>query len=148
MFTLIKIMLIFFIVYIPLPLMACGSKTQTVKKTQSLRKENPDPGNSYLTHQDRLKWKTVLQWCDECDDRAGFVIKSSEGDRGGISIIPLGKDESGRDQYLVDVECYMAMPNSEHIYYKITEDQDSIERRLLVLEACWGRVLIYLNDCE
>lgn len=38
------------------------------------------------------------------------------------------------NEYIVDVQCSMAMQQSEHIYYKVTEHPDTIESRLLPLE--------------
>lgn len=128
MFTLIRIVLIFLIVHLPLPLMACGPETQIVKKPEGLRKENPDPSHTDLTTKDRQKWKSVLNWCDECDERARYT-ESYEGQFGGIFIHPIGGN-----QYIVDIYCQMAAYNGEHIYYKVTEHADTIESQLLILE--------------
>ena len=76
-----------------------------------------------------MKWKSVLNWCDECDERAKPFTQSDEGQYGGIFVIPIGAK-----QYIVDIQCYMTMHQCEHIYYKVTEHADTIESRLLVLE--------------
>jgi hypothetical protein len=40
----------------------------------------------------------------------------------------------GDQQYIVDIQCYSTMRQSEHLYYKIWVNKDNIESRLLVLE--------------
>lgn len=128
MLTLFRIMLILLIICLPLPLMACGPDTQIVNKPEGLRKDNPDPTLTDLTAKDRQKWKSVLNWCDECDERAKYT-ESYEGRFGGIFIYPIGDN-----QYIVDIYCLMAAYSGEHIYYKVTERANTIESRLLILE--------------
>lgn len=128
MFTPFRIVLILLIIHLPLPLMACGPVTQIVKKPEGLRKDNPDPTHTDLTAKDRQKWKSVLNWCDECDERAKYT-ESYEGRFGGIFIYPIGDN-----QYIVDIYCLMAAYSGEHIYYKVTEHADTIESQLLILE--------------
>jgi hypothetical protein len=123
------ILIILFILQLPLPLMACGPDVRIVKKPEGLRTKNPDPSHPDLTTQDRLKWKSVLNWCDECDERAKPFTQSDDGQYGSIDIIPIGAN-----QYIVDINCERAMQQSEHIYYKVTEHADTIESKLLILE--------------
>lgn len=129
MSTLFRMVLFLWIIYLPLPLMACGPKFQIAKKPEGLRKNNPDPTNPYLTTQDRLMWKSVLNWCDECDERARPFTESNEKKDGRIFVNPMGSN-----QYIVDIHCYSPMHQSEHIYYKVTEHSDTIESQLLILE--------------
>ncbi len=129
MFALFKVVLFLWIIYLPLPLMACGPKVQFAKKPEGLRKENPDPAHPYLTTSDRLKWKSVLNWCDECDERARPFTESNKKMYGRIFVEPIGGN-----QYIVDIQCYSTMRQSEHIYYKVTEHSDTIESQLLILE--------------
>jgi hypothetical protein len=131
MFTLFRIVLMLLIISLPLPLTACGPGTQIVKKPEGLLKSNS--GLSYdLSSKDRQKWKSVLNWCDECDARAKPYIDHLEkygGRHGGIFIYSIGDN-----QYIVDINCHMTMRQCEHIYYKVTERADTIESRLLILE--------------
>ncbi|MBT8341188.1 MAG: hypothetical protein KJP07_14320 [Desulfatitalea sp.] len=129
MFVLMRMMLIFLIIYLPLPLMACGPETQIVKKPEGLRMIG-DANTSYrFNSKDRQKWKSVLNWCDECDERAKPFTESDDGINGGMYIYPIGDN-----QYIVDIKCKMTMRQCEHIYYKVTEHADTIESRLLILE--------------
>jgi hypothetical protein len=132
MFAIVRIVLMLLIIYLPLPLMACGSQTQIVKKPEGLKTKD-DPGTSYgFSAKDRQKWKSVLHWCDECDKRAKPYLErfgKGDGENGGMSIYPIGDD-----QYIVDINCQMSMRQNEHIYYKVTEHTDTIESRLLILE--------------
>jgi hypothetical protein len=130
MFMTFRVIIILLILQLPLPLMACGPDLRIAKKPQGLRNENPDSGNSiYLTTQDRTKWKSVLNWCDECDERAKPFTQSDDGKYGSIFVYPIGDN-----QYIIDVQCYTTMHQCEHIYYKVTEHADTIESRLLILE--------------
>lgn len=129
MFTLFRMALILLIVCLPLPVTACGPKVQIVKKPVGLRKENPDPTHPYLTAGDRSKWKSVLNWCDECDKKAKPFTEAFDGKYGTIFIAPIGDN-----QYIVDIWCGGTWTQSRHIYYKITEHADTIESRLLMLE--------------
>jgi hypothetical protein len=129
MFKVFRMITMLLILYFPLPLMACGPEIRIVKKPEGLRYENPDPTHPDLTTQDRLKWKSVLNWCDECDERAKPFTQSDEGQYGGIFVIPIGSN-----QYIVDIQCRMTMHSCEHIYYKVTENADTIKSRLLTIE--------------
>jgi hypothetical protein len=130
MFAMFRTVLFLLVVYLPLPLIACGPEVQIVKKPEGLRKINRvGPNDLDLTAQDRLKWKSVLNWCDECDDRARPFTESFGGRHGGISVIPIGNK-----QYIVDVNCHMTTFQSEHIYYKVFEHTEIIESRLLMLD--------------
>lgn len=132
MIHLFRWVLILLIFCLTLPVIACGSETRIVKKPEGLRKENSDPANSHLTAQDRMKWKSVLNWCDECDERSRIYRErfgTDDGLRGGIDIYPIGDN-----QYVVDIQCTMTMRQSEHIYYKVTEHDDTIESQLLMLD--------------
>lgn len=53
---------------------------------------NPDKSNQQLTVEDRKKWRSVLKWCDECDERAinGSIMAISEGRNGNMLVIPIG----------------------------------------------------------
>jgi hypothetical protein len=123
------ILIVLLILESPLPLMACGPDVRIVKKPEGLRYQNPDPSNPDLNTQDRLKWKTVLNWCDECDERAKPLTQSYDGIDGGILTYPIGSN-----QYIVDIQCYSTMQQCEHLYYKVTEHAGTIKSRLLVLE--------------
>jgi hypothetical protein len=115
-------------IYLPFSSMAaCDSPAHSEKKPAGLRTASSDEPNYDLTPQDRIMWKSVLHWCDECDERASFVTQ--QGGRGGILIYPINKT-----QYIVAVECEMAMQQGELIFYKVTEHSDTIESRLLPLE--------------
>jgi hypothetical protein len=132
MFKLFQMIIFLMILQLPLPLMACGPGVRIVKKPEGLRNENPDPSNPFLNAEDRLKWKSVLNWCDECDERSRLYLErfgEDDGTDGGIFIYPIGAN-----QYLVDIQCRMTMHQREHIYYKVTEHTDTIESRLLILE--------------
>jgi hypothetical protein len=129
MHNLYRILLFLLIVHIPFPIAACGSQINIAEKPEGLRYVNRDPSNYYLTTSDRLKWKLVLNWSDECDERARPALESSEGRYGRIFVNAIGEK-----QYIVDIQCYTTMRQSEHIYYKITDHGDTIESRLLVLE--------------
>jgi hypothetical protein len=99
MFKLLHVIIILLILQLPTPLMACGQEVQIANKPEGLRKINRvGPNDLDLTTQDRLKWKSVLNWCDECDERAKPFTESFEGRHGGISVFPIGKN-----QYIVDV---------------------------------------------
>ncbi len=82
--------------------------------------------NTYenLNPQDRMQWKSVLHWCDDCDRRAKPFTQSDGGKNGGIFIYPIGEN-----QYIADIQCYTTMHQSEHLYYKIIERADTIERK-------------------
>ncbi|MFZ1982784.1 MAG: DUF4087 domain-containing protein [Desulfatitalea sp.] len=110
-----------------LPWMACGSERHIAKKPEGLRMESPDPYNPYLSIKDRELWKSVLNWCDECDERAR--LPNDDSRHGGIFIYPIGDK-----QYIVDIYCEMGMHDSENLYYKIWVNKDNIESRLLILE--------------
>ena len=53
----------------------------------------------------------------------------NDGKNGGIFIYPIGDN-----QYIADIWCYTTMRQSEHLYYKVTEHNDTIESRLLILK--------------
>jgi hypothetical protein len=90
----------------------------------------PDPSNNRFRPQDRKIWKSVLNWCDECDERSShFTENEDDPTWGGIHVYPIGGNN-----YIVDVQCYMTDRQNEHFYYKITEHADTIESRLLILE--------------
>lgn len=132
MFRLIRINLVLLVLFLPLPLMACGPEVRIVKKPKGLRYENPNPFNPDMNAQDRLKWKSVLNWCDECDERSRLYLErfgQDDGTNGGLFIYPIG-----HNQYIVDIQCEMSMQQSEHIYYKVTGHADTVESQLLVLE--------------
>jgi hypothetical protein len=112
-----------------LPWMACGSERHIAKRPEGLRMENPDPSDPYLTPKDRALWKSTLNWCDECDERAGFSIPDEDRDNGWIFIYPIGDK-----QYIVKICCAIGMHNSENLFYKVWVNKDSIESRLLILE--------------
>jgi hypothetical protein len=109
--------------------LAGGADVHIVKKPDGLRNENPDPSHPHLTAKDRALWKSVLGWCNECEERATPYIKAYDERYGGILIYPIGEN-----QYIVDINCYMTMRQNEHIFYKITEHNDTIESRLVILE--------------
>ena len=124
MFRLFRIILVLLVLLLPLPLMACGPEVHIVKKPKGLRNENPDPFHPYMNAQDRLKWKSVLNWCDECDERSRLYLErfgQDDGTNGGVFIYPIG-----HNQYIVDIQCEMSMQQSEHIYYKVTEHADTV----------------------
>lgn len=128
MFLIFKIILL--VVLLPLPAIASEYDAHTVKKPVGLKKSNLN--NDELTVQDRKLWKSVLKWCDECDERAkGYMTRWGSFDEsyGGIYTYHLSAN-----QYVVDIQCSMTMQQSEHIYYKVTEHPDTIESRLLPLE--------------
>ena len=125
--SIVRMVCVLALVSLPFRLVACDSPVHAEKKPVGLRTAGPDEPNYDLTVQDRAMWKSVLHWCDECDERASFVTQ--QGGRGGIAIYPLNKT-----QYIVVVECEMAMQQSELIFYKVTEHPDTIESRLLPLE--------------
>lgn len=128
MFALFRLVIIFLLVVnFPLPLLAGGTEANT-RKPEGLKKTDITTCKN-LTTRDRIKWKSVLNWCDECDERAKPFTQSNGGRNGGIFIYPIGDN-----QYIVDIKCYMTMQQSEHIYYKITEHENTIESRLLILE--------------
>ncbi len=116
-------------IYLPFSSMAaCDSPVHVEKKPVGLRKAIPGKtGIRELTPQDRIMWKSVLHWCDECDEKASFVTQ--QGVRGGIAVYSLNETQD-----IVAVECEMAMQQSELIFYKVTERADTIESRLLPLE--------------
>lgn len=139
MLAILRILISVILVFLPLHTIASDSVIHIEKKPAGLRKVNSDK-EPYLTVQDRLLWKSVLHWCDECEERAkrymerwGNIDESS----GGISVYPLNEN-----QYIVDVECAASMQQSEHIYYKVTEHPETIESRLLSLEQ------FYVLDTE
>jgi hypothetical protein len=123
------IAIILLLISFPFPLIACGSDVLIVKKPADWTAIKPYPAYPFLTAKDRMRWKSVLHWCDECDERAKPYLESTDGRNGGIFIYPLGAN-----QYLVDIWCHTTMRQSEHIYYKVTEHNDTIESRLLILE--------------
>lgn len=132
MFIISKVIIsIFMVLLLSLPVFAeCVSTPRIEKKPDGLRKENPDP-SKYLTLEDRNMWKSVLKWCDECDERAmeSPTITNAEGRYGGIFVDPLDNN-----QYIVFVTCRTAMQDGEHLIYKVTEHPETIESRLLHLE--------------
>lgn len=121
-------------VFLPLQTIASDSVIHIERKPAGLRKVNSDK-EPYLTVQDRLLWKSVIHWCDECEERAKRFrerwgdLGDVDESLGGISVYPLNEN-----QYIVDVECAASMQQSEHIYYKVTEHPETIESRLLPLE--------------
>ena len=128
MLLMLRILLL--IVLLALPAIASDYVVYVEKKPVGLRKSNPN--NDDLTVQDRKLWKSVLHWCDECDERAKRYMErwgDFDESHGGIYIYPLTASD-----YLVDIQCSMSMQQSEHIYYKVTERPESIESRLLPLE--------------
>jgi hypothetical protein len=130
MITLLRtLLLISLIALLPTPLTACGPEVQIVKKPEGLRKNNPDPSNPVLTTEDRLRWKSVLNWCDECDERFKGITGSYDERDGRIQTYPIGDN-----QYIVDISCLSAAYSGEHIYYKVTERTDTVESQLLILE--------------
>ncbi len=127
---LLIIRIILFLALLALPKGASEYTMHAEKKPVGLRKSAPD-GND-LTFQDRKLWKSVLKWCDECDERAKrYMTRWGRFDEsyGGIHTYQLSAN-----QYIVDVQCSMSMQQSEHIYFKVTEQADKIETRLLPLE--------------
>ncbi|MBI5062506.1 MAG: hypothetical protein HZB87_03290, partial [Desulfatitalea sp.] len=92
---------------------------------------SPDRFHSDLTANDRLIWKTALNWPDGCDERAKFHTEKFDGEYGLISTYPIGGN-----QFIVDVECSKGMRHSEHFYYKVTATEETIESQLLTLEQC------------
>jgi hypothetical protein len=121
----------FLLLTVPLlsPLTACGSDVLIVKKPADWTSVKPYPAYPFLTAKDRMRWKSVLHWCDECDERAEPYLESNDGKNGGIFIYPIGDN-----QYIADIWCYTTMRQSEHLYYKVTEHNDTIESRLLILK--------------
>ncbi len=129
MITLFRIVLMLLIIYLPLPLMACGTETQIGKKPEGLRTKD-DPSTSYgFIAKDRQQWKSVLNWCDECHERAKNFTESDSGINSGMYIYPIGCN-----QYIVDIKCEMSMRQCEHIYYKVTEHAGTTKSRLLILK--------------
>jgi hypothetical protein len=108
---------------------AGGTGYGIVHKPDWLWNPIPDTVISGLTLQDRVNWKSVINWCNECDRRAAPTTHDNRGSRGGITFYPLGDSK-----YLLDIECSMGMHDSEHIYYKLTDHGDTLEYHLLVLE--------------
>jgi hypothetical protein len=126
-------------VFLPLHTIASDSVIHIEKKPAGLRKSEPGK-DLELTVSDRLLWKSILHWCDECEERSKrFRERLGDVDEsfGGIAVYPLNEK-----QYLVDVECAGGMQQSEHIYYKVTEHSETIESRLLSLEQ------FYVLDTE
>ncbi|MBT8341190.1 MAG: hypothetical protein KJP07_14330 [Desulfatitalea sp.] len=128
MFVLVR-MVFFLMICLPLPLLACGPETQIVKKPEGLPLIGDSNASYSFNAKDRQKWKSVLNWCDECDERAKPFTESHNGINGGMNIYPIGDN-----QYIVDIKCYMTMRQCEHIYYKVTVHADTVESRLLTLE--------------
>ncbi len=124
-----RIVMLLMLIFFPQQLLSAENQAHIIKRPEGLRKENPDSSNPCLTTQDRVKWKSVLNWCDECDERARPFTESNDGRYGGIFVYPLKGN-----QYVVDIQCYMTMRQCEHIYYKVTEHADTIESRSLMLE--------------
>ncbi|MFZ1983297.1 MAG: DUF4087 domain-containing protein, partial [Desulfatitalea sp.] len=91
--------------------------------------ENPDPFHSDLTAEDRRLCKSLLNWNDECDERAKFHTESLDGAYGLILTYPIAQN-----QFIIDVECSRGMRHSEHFYYKVTAKEETIESQLLTLE--------------
>ena len=120
--SLVGIMCVLALLYLPFPLIACDAPVRVEKKPVGLKTAGPDEPNYDLTVQDRAMWKSVLHWCDECDERARG--------RGGIAVYPIKEG-----QYIVAVDCETAMQQSELIFYKVTEHADTIESRLLPLNS-------------
>ncbi len=123
----IKILMFLLILCCPQYLWA--REVQVTERPEGLRMETADPFHPHLSARDRLLWKSVLKWPDECDARASFVTESNDGEYGLISTYPIGKNE-----FIVDVECAKGMRHSEHFYYKVTATEESIESQLLALE--------------
>ena len=117
------------LVYLPFPLIACDSPVRVEKKPVGLRTAGPEEPNYDLTVQDRLLWRSVLHWCDECEERSTPPLEHLNDRWPGIAVYPLKEG-----QYIVAVKCAMSMQQSELILYKVTERADTIESRLLPLE--------------
>jgi hypothetical protein len=112
-----------------LPMISFAQEVHSVKKPKGLIKKNIDPYSGSLNTKDRMKWKQVLNWCDECDERAKFHTEANDGEFGMIWVLPIGGN-----QYIVDVVCYQTLYNSEHLFYKVVEHKNTIQSRLLKLE--------------
>jgi hypothetical protein len=128
MWSIVRIIVFLLIVSLHFPSIACDTVVRAEKKPQSLRTTGPDGGRQ-LTFQDRLLWRSVLGWCDECEERATPPPEYFDKDYGHVFILPLTDTE-----YIVDVFCARAAYQSEHLYYKVKEHADTIEIRLLRLE--------------
>jgi hypothetical protein len=117
------------LVYLPFRLIACDSPVRVEKKPVGLRTAGPNEPNYNLTVQDRLLWRSVLHWCDECEERSMPSPEYINDRRAGVIVYPLKEG-----QYIVVVACAMSMQQSELLFYKATERADTIESRLLPLE--------------
>jgi hypothetical protein len=124
----LKAIILLLIVSLPFPSLACDTDFRVEKKPKDLRMVNPNK-NAELTFQDRLLWRSVLGWCDECEQRANPSPEYFDKDYGDISIYPLAGGE-----YIVDVFCLRAAYQREHLYYKVREHAEALEVHLLRLE--------------
>lgn len=117
-----------FVIFIlhPLIIIAGEPVMHIEKRPAGLRKANPYESDPELTTQDRLLWKSVLHWCDECDERAS---RYTEEGFGRIFVYPLSQNE-----YIVEVNCMLTMQQYEALFYKVTEHGDTIESQLLQFE--------------
>jgi hypothetical protein len=128
MWSIARTIVFLLILSFPFPSIACDSIVRMENKPEVLRKANPNK-STQLTFQDRLLWRSVLQWCDECEQRATPPPEYFNKYYGHIFIYPLTRTE-----YIVDVQCAPAAYQSKHLYYKVKERADTIEIRLLRLE--------------
>lgn len=126
MLQILKILIFIILVLLPLPSMANDSMVNIEKKPAGLRKANPYKSDAELTAKDRLLWKSVLHWCDECDERAR---RYTEDGSGRVFVYPLSDME-----YIVEVDCMLTMQQYEALFYKVKERNDTIESRLLQLQ--------------
>ena len=128
MLSTLRFVAVVVIVLFPFSLLADEAAVHIDKKPPGLRISVPDK-DPELTVSDRLLWKSILHWCDECEERSKPSSEYFDEHHGKIYTYPLNKT-----QYIVDVECAGSMQQSEHIYYKVTEHPETIESRLLPLE--------------
>jgi hypothetical protein len=121
-----KALIFIILVLLPLPSIANDSMVNVKKKPAGLRKANPYKSDAEMTAKDRLLWKSVLHWCDECDERAQ---RYTEDGSGRVFVYPLSDTE-----YIVEVDCMLTMQQYEALFYKVKEHNDTIESQLLQLE--------------
>jgi hypothetical protein len=128
--SVLRIVSVLSIVCLPYASMAaCDSPVHVEKKPVGLKTASPLEPRYDLTVEDRLLWRSVLRWCDECEERSKPAPEHTDQRRGDIVVYALKEG-----QYIVAVGCAMSMQQGELIFYKVTDHGDTIESRLLPLE--------------